>query len=108
MEKLNPMLEKKLDGSIVAQFDNAPGEDFSAVYAAEKWCADHGISVGRMQAHNPRGLLVGNFDIQKWRNLSKRQIAGLDGQMKGGRFGPAIIYLKPQTIGAILEKGETK
>jgi hypothetical protein len=67
---------------------------FEAVNAAETWCRDHGISVGRPQAHAPRGLLYGDFDIQKWRNLSVTERAQLNGQMIGGRNGPVTIMLK--------------
>ncbi|WP_313026707.1 hypothetical protein [Brucella sp.] len=50
---------------------------------AEKLLKAHGFSVGRMQAHQPRGLLYGEFDIQKWRNLSQRDREQLDGLLSG-------------------------
>jgi len=67
---------------------------FEASRAAEAWCAGRGISVGAMQGRAPRGLLVGDFDIQKWRNLSRKQIDALHGQMTGDfRNGPVRVSL---------------
>ena len=68
--------------------------DFAATHAAEDWCRSHGISVGIMQQGSPRGLLVGEFDISKWRNMSRKEIAALHGQMIGdGRNGPVRVQL---------------
>lgn len=68
--------------------------DFAACHAAEQWCADHGISVGRMQGPEPRGLLWGDFDIQKWRNLSAADRAELNGTMTGNmREGPVVVAI---------------
>jgi hypothetical protein len=68
--------------------------DWKAVTAAEKWCAENGISVGTMQGASPRGLKRGEFTIAKWRNLSENDIAGLDGRMTGDmRNGPVIIEI---------------
>jgi hypothetical protein len=70
------------------------GYDFSAMTAAENWCKENGISVGRMQGPSPRGLLRGDFDIAKWRNLSKREKAELHGQMTGNmRNGPVTVEM---------------
>lgn len=84
-----------------------PG-DFEAVHAAETWCREHGISVGRMEAHSPRGLLYGDYDIQKWRNLSKSHCAQLDGTMTGGRNGPVTITLNrgPGATAREIENGD--
>lgn len=45
-------------------------EIFWAYREAIRRLEQAGFSVGRMQAHAPMGLLFGNFDIQKWRNLN--------------------------------------
>ena len=67
-------------------------DDFESRRLAEKWCADHGFSVGRCQAGAPRGLLYGDFDIQKWRNLSMADRLALHGSMQGSmRNGPVTI-----------------
>lgn len=65
---------------------------FQACRDAEAWCEALGLSVGRMEAHKPRGLLWGNFDIAKWHNLSAKEIAALDGRMTGDfRNGPVFV-----------------
>lgn len=69
--------------------------DFAAMYAAELWCAKNGISSGSCQQGAPRGLLYGNIQIAKWRNLNAKERAALDGQMKGDmRNGPVTIEMK--------------
>lgn len=69
--------------------------DFAACRAAERWCRERGISVGRMQGPAPRGLLFGDhYDIQKWRNLRPDERAALDGVMTGSmRAGPVYVEL---------------
>ncbi|MBR8029238.1 hypothetical protein KDX27_34930 [Burkholderia cenocepacia] len=68
-----------------------PG-DFEACNAAEKWCRDRGISVGEMQGPAPRGLLVGDFWIAKWRNLNAAEKRALNGRMTGDmRHGPVTV-----------------
>lgn len=69
-----------------------PG-DFDAMYAAEAWLKERGFSVGRGQAGSPRGILYGDFNIQKWKNLRPSDIAALHGQMVGGRGGPVTVTL---------------
>ena len=69
--------------------------DFAATYAAEEWCKENGYSVGTMQRGDPRGILKGDFDIQKWRNLNAKDRAELDGTLTGdGRNGPVTIRIK--------------
>jgi hypothetical protein len=74
------------------------GEDFSAMRAVERWCERNGYSIGRTQRGSPIGVLKGDYDIQKWRNLSKQQRADLDGVItwKDGtpRDGTAVLTLK--------------
>jgi len=68
--------------------------NFEACRAAEAWCAEHGISVGRMQGRDPRGLLIGDFDIQKWRNMTPHERIHLDGKMGGDmRRGPVFVHM---------------
>lgn len=69
--------------------------DFAATRAAEAWCKENGYSVGRMQAREPRGILKGNYDIAKWRNLTLKERQQLDGTMRSdGRNGPVYITIK--------------
>jgi hypothetical protein len=68
--------------------------DFAAERRAVALLENHGFSVGRMQHREPRGILFGNFDIQKWRNLSAAERAALHGVMTGDmRNGPVIVEI---------------
>lgn len=90
-------LPSHADGRTVVTFAQDQGDDtFTAMRAAEKWCADHGVSVGRLCGPGyPVGLLYGDFDIAKWHNLSPKERAALDGRMTGSmRTGPVTIDLK--------------
>jgi hypothetical protein len=71
------------------------GGNFEACREAEEWCRERGIAVGRMERDQPRGLLVGDYDIAKWHNLSGPERRELDGTMTGDmRHGPVVIELK--------------
>lgn len=77
------------------QFDGN-GVDFSPSDQAQQWLTQNGYSYGRMQGKDPRGILKGlQWDIQKWRNLSRADIAVLDGTMTGDmRNGPVFVWIK--------------
>lgn len=69
-------------------------DDFATMRAAESYLEERGFSVGRQQRGEPRGVLFGDFDIQKWRNLNARERAELHGTMTGeGRHGPLTVKL---------------
>lgn len=77
----------------------ATGQTFGAITAAEKWCRDHGLSVGSMCSGLPIGLMRGDYAIMKWRNLSDEDRAGLDGQIEpigDFRNGGARVKLRYQ------------
>ena len=68
--------------------------NFAAYRAAEAWLTERGYSIGHMQRGAPCGLLHGDYDIQKWRNLSNAERAALDGTLSGDfRNGPVTIRL---------------
>lgn len=68
--------------------------DFDAVYEAETWLKSRGFAYGSMQRDSPRGIMFGDFDISKWRNLNKADIKALHGVMRGDmRHGPVIVEL---------------
>lgn len=68
---------------------------FQALYAAQAWCRENGISFGSSCAMCPTGLLFGDWAISKWRNLSPRERSELHGAMSGNfREGPVIIEIK--------------
>lgn len=65
--------------------------DFAAVWRAERLLEKHGFSVGHMQRGSSRGILFGDFDIQKWRNLNEAERAALHGVLDGDRSSAAQI-----------------
>ena len=54
--------------------------------AAEAYLTARGFSVGRMQGPERRGILFGQVDIMKWRNLSRRDREVLHGVMQPIEF----------------------
>nr|WP_278520107.1 hypothetical protein [Brucella anthropi] len=67
--------------------------DFAAVRRAERLLQDHGFSVGHMQRGSSRGILFGDYDIQKWRNLNEAERAALHGIMDGDRSSDVQIEI---------------
>lgn len=79
--------------SIVDVTVNLPG-DFKAYNRALEALRTNGFSVGRMEAHSPTGILFGDFDIQKWRNLSRDDRIQLHGTITGScRHGPCRVFV---------------
>ena len=70
---------------------------FEALNAALRYCGEHGISAGTLQRGAPIGLMRGDYLIQKWRNLSKRERAALDGALTTStgsfRDGPVVLEI---------------
>ncbi len=79
--------------------------DFAALNAAHAWCEARGISFGIHERGQPEGLLVGNFRISQWRNLSHEDVGALDGRLIGSREGPVEIYLTRRAAAAIAVAG---
>ena len=61
--------------------------DFGALYEAEGWLRERGFSVGSVCRGYPRGIMHGDCQIAKWRNLDKSEILALHGVMKGNEHG---------------------
>lgn len=61
--------------------------DFVATHAAEDFLEHAGFSVGRTQRGERRGILFGDYDIQKWRNLNEAERQELHGVMTPGEDG---------------------
>lgn len=81
------------DGRVIAVFGES--NEFAACRAAEAWCESQGISVGPSQADGPRGLLWGDFQIAKWRNLTPAERKACHGLMTGNmRHGPVTVTVK--------------
>lgn len=72
--------------------------DYEALQKAQDWCDENGYSYGNLQADAPIGLLFGEFEISKWRNMSSAERKALDGTMDAPgrtyRKGPVIVTLK--------------
>jgi hypothetical protein len=83
----------------VKTFENARNDqggqhDFSGCHEAERWLDARGYSLGYMQGPSPRGILFGDYEIAKWRNLSAKEKAQLHGTMTGDmRNGPVSVAL---------------
>jgi hypothetical protein len=68
---------------------------FNALSSAQSWLTDNGYSFGPSSAMKPIPILKGDFVIAKWKNLTKGEIAGLDGKLDGNmREGPMTVTLK--------------
>ncbi|MFD1197400.1 hypothetical protein ACFQ3K_03530 [Brucella gallinifaecis] len=69
-----------------------PG-DFAAIRRAESLLQAHGFSVGTCQRGSPRGILFGDYCIEKWRNLNETDRASLHGILDGDRASDAQIEI---------------
>lgn len=68
--------------------------DFKAFDAAVSLLQENGFSVGSMQRDDPIGLMYGDYDISKWRNLNEAERNGLHGQLTGDkRNGPVFVTI---------------
>ena len=67
--------------------------DFAAVRRAEQLLQAHGFSVGVTQRGSSRGIMFGDYIIQKWRNLNVAERAALHGILDGDRSSDAVIEI---------------
>jgi hypothetical protein len=70
--------------------------DFGAVRAAEEWLKTKGVSCGSSCACAPQCLLIGDYRIAKWRNLSNEERKQCHGTLDFDRGGPAIVRIKSE------------
>ncbi|MCW0447230.1 hypothetical protein [Xanthomonas sacchari] len=78
--------------TLIVQFEQT-GE-FAALDAARAWCCERGVSYGSLQQGAPIGLLVGDYAISKWRNMSATERAAQHGTITGdGRNGPLELRI---------------
>jgi len=82
------------ESGLCVRFDS--DATFGAVYEAERWLTEQGISYGSSQGDAPVGLMRGDVLIAKWRNLSQQERAELDGTMESANFraGPVFVRLR--------------
>jgi len=68
---------------------------FQALYAAQHWLEENGYSYGSSCVMHPTPVLKGEFAIAKWKNLTRAEVAALDGSIDGDlRNGPITVRLK--------------
>ena len=68
--------------------------DFEAFCEAENYLKKNGYSWGSMQCDDPIGIMKGDFNISKWRNLSTNERNALDGIITGDtRNGPVTVEI---------------
>ena len=71
--------------------------DFAALNAARTWLMARGFSSGRTEHGSPIGVMLGEYNIQKWRNLSPEDRADLHGMIKSPtlsfREGPLTVVI---------------
>lgn len=82
------------------EFRNQNDEDFTGLSAAKAWLSERGFSHGSMERENPIGVLHGNYEIAKWRNMDNRERLLLDGMIEPlngswrGPHGGAVLTLR--------------
>jgi hypothetical protein len=86
------------DSEIVFSSVFSGEKEFGALEKAHRWCEENGYSYGRLERGSPIGLLKGDFDIQKWRNLDSALREALHGTITSSDFtyrrGPVTIRIK--------------
>lgn len=85
--------------------------DFEAMCAAESFLRERGLSVGSSQRGYPRGIMFGEYDIAKWRNLRDFEKAALHGimisygdSMRNGPINVTIFATAPAEARAALSQ----
>jgi len=82
---------------IVMDFDQLG--DFAALRAAEAWCRDNGVSYGPTDRTHTIGLLIGDYVIAKWHNLTTKERRACDGTIVGdARHGPLTLRIRRAAI----------
>ncbi len=67
---------------------------FKTEDAAQKALKDAGFSLGKMQRDAPRGIMFGDIEVMKWRNLSEKDVVYLHGvYQRRSRGGPVRIMM---------------
>lgn len=90
-----------VDSRIIVAADKFTEEDntdrFACENNAEKYLESKGYAVGRMQSGSPRGLMKGNYEIMKWRNLDSKDKDKLDGILVSYRTYCIAFYFTMPT-----------
>lgn len=68
---------------------------FQSEEQAQKALEDVGFSLGALQRDDPRGVMFGDIEISKWRNLSQKEKDILHGvYQRAYRGGPVEITMR--------------
>ena len=69
---------------------------FAALYEAEGWLRAHGYSFGSLCVPQPVAIMLGDYQIAKWKNLTQNERNQADGTMTAlcFRTGPVKVTLK--------------
>ena len=59
---------------------------FKSYYAASAWLSENGYSEGSMYRGMPIGIMKGDWNIAKWKNLTSSEKKELDGTMTSNDF----------------------
>lgn len=70
-------------------YDPLNDDPWNALGDATQWCSDNDYSVAPMCGPEPIGIMKGDVEIAKWRNLTSEERKGCDGIIVpdgGGKF----------------------
>lgn len=74
-------------------------ETWAAARAAEEWCRERGVSYGPSDRTNTRALMVGDWHIAKWHNLSPKERRESHGTITGDhRNGPLTLRIRADML----------
>jgi hypothetical protein len=76
--------------------------DFAAFDACKRLLKDAGFSIGQMQGPAPIGVMFGECEISKWRNMTPKEQRAMHGTIAGDkRNGPVVLLINNAPLDAI-------
>lgn len=92
---------------VVVQFSDA--DDWAALNAARAWCKARGVSYGPTDRTRTIGLLVGDYLIAKWHNLTPKERRECHGTITGdARNGPLTLRISSAALATHPTQQETQ
>ena len=76
--------------SVNIKFESDDVVDFSAYEAAKLSARAQGYSGGSMSYPHPTALIKGDAIVAKWKNLTAKERAGVDGIIEGAIVGSEV------------------
>jgi hypothetical protein len=75
------------------------GTPHSATVEAQSWLETNGYSFGSSSVDGPAGVVKGtNIYIAKWRNMTKKERALMDGHLYTSRESPARLIINQSPV----------